>query len=124
MQSLPDVPVKHIVIATLAVSVLIVFVLLVGFFITHDTGTADSVSHQPPRSALEQIIGPLQPFHYIYPNPDDEFLQLQLYPFREPGSPWSEQEIGPFWLDPLTIGLEDVENSNRELVRELYQTIP
>ncbi|GAB6091271.1 hypothetical protein [Spirochaeta dissipatitropha] len=127
MQNLPDIPVKLIVRATLAVSVLIVVLLLI---ISAFSGRSDrnrqpaAVAAPQVLSPLEQIIGPLQLHHFIIPNPEEQYMNPQIIPFRETGSPWSEEEIEPFWLDPLMIGLEETTKENRRLIQELYENIP
>ena len=126
MQSLPDVPLRLIVLATLAVSAGIVLILLVASLFTGSSGGNERtpVAPEPPRTPLERVIGPLQLYHFYIPNPEREVLELSITPFRDPGRPWSEDEIELFWLDPLKIGLEEVEKQNRTLIEELYATIP
>lgn len=127
MRNLPDIPVKLIVQATLAVSVLIVVILLIlSLFSGRSNRSGQLATAAAPQvlSPLEQIIGPLQLHHFLIPNPEEQYLNPRIIPFREPGSPWSEEEIEPFWMDPLMIGLEETTMENRRLIQELYESIP
>ncbi|AFG37286.1 hypothetical protein [Spirochaeta africana] len=126
MQSLPDVPVRLVVLGTLAVSLCIIVVLAIVSLVSagdprETSPAAVARTHLTP---LEQIIGPLQLHHFYIPNPEREVMELQISPFRDPSLPWSEEEVQIFWLDPLKLGLEEVEKKNRTMIEELYATIP
>lgn len=124
MRNLPDVPVRLIVLATLGVTLLIVLILLLAALLSGQTGAQQELPEPTQESALEALLGPLQQHHFLIPNPEREYVQLHIVPFREYSEPWSQEEIGLFWRDPLKIGLEDVEKQNRELIQDLYSTIP
>ncbi len=126
MLNLPDVPLRQIIVLTLAAALIIVLGLVIAAMILYPDRDTSALESQPVQrsSGLEEIIGPLGRHHFYFPNPEDDVLKLQMEPFREPGTPWSEDEIQPFMLDPVEIGLEEVVEQNRELIQDLYDTIP
>ncbi len=126
MPNLPEVPIKALIGGVLALALIIVLVILLVAVLgqAESPGQTETLRMSNSGVGAQAILGPLQPHLFLIPNPEKDFTSLQLMPFRPLGSPWSQQEIEPFWLDPLEIGLEQVKNDNRKLVQDLYKSIP
>ncbi len=120
-----DIPYALPVFIALVVAILLVIILLI-FVVSGDKDLPDTSEtlQLPSLDVIQKILGPLRQHHFLLPNPEQQVLQLQLVPFREPRSPWASDEIRPFWRDPLEMGLEGIVEENRRLVDQLYKMVP
>jgi len=46
------------------------------------------------------------------------------FPVRPIREKWEPEEIGEFWVDPVELGIQQLEEENDKLVRDFFETIP
>lgn len=107
----------HVVIATLAVSLLAVALILAVML---PGRSADTLDEPPPPdregwATVDRIVLP------------DDFAdagELEWTPYRPRRETWTEEQLDEYWLDPEAIGLDVLDRRVEEQIRGLFEEVP
>jgi hypothetical protein len=111
------VRIRHIVVATLAIS-LIAVVLIVALNSNQEDADIQRVGAQAIRNEWADADALL---------PADDFsgpLGLEWIPFRPRESVWSESRIEEHWLDPAPVGRDVLDNRVEQRIDGIFEEVP
>ena len=95
-----------------------VFILLVLLLITAVSG----------RSRESEVVAPAPVLDLEF----SDFIVDDPTPLADPGwlpvrparNKWEPEEIDQFWVDPVELGIQRLEEENDEMVRDFFEAIP
>ncbi len=60
----------------------------------------------------------------ILPAEDPSWLRRERQPYREKKTQWSTGDVMEFWIDPREIGIDILEQRNRETLERMFREVP
>ncbi len=107
----------HVVVATIAISLLAVVVILAVML---PGRTADTLDEPPPPdregwATIDRLVLP------------DDFAdagELEWTPYRPRREAWTDEQLDEYWLDPEAIGLDVLDRRVEEQMRRLFEEVP
>ena len=94
------------------------FMLIILLLIVSVSGGGRDTEETVPRPPLDLS---LSDFIVEDPVPLGDPGWLPVRPIREK---WEPEEIQEFWVDPVELGIQQLEKENDTLVRDFFETIP
>lgn len=95
------------------------FLMLVVLLLVASLSGRSREGQAPPPSVSLNLK--LSDFMVEDPVPLEDPGWLPVRPVREK---WESEEVDEFWVDPVELGIQQLEEENDSMVRDFFETIP